>query len=162
MSTPTRDLNIENTHIKTASDVTISDNQKTLIGSVLDLFAGRPSLKKLQLWTDDGVFEDPITKAEGRRQYEAQWYGFQTVFSEIERLHHEVTSAGNPISMDLRTRYVVKGMHKEQTIDSKVNIFYDEATGKITRALRKMNAVTVPRVVGVPKHDEEDAKKGFQ
>ena len=35
--------------------------------------------------------------------------------------------------MDLRTRYVVKGINKEQTIDSKVNIFYDNATGKITK-----------------------------
>ena len=35
--------------------------------------------------------------------------------------------------MDLRTRYVIKGINKEQTIDSKVNIFYDDATGKITK-----------------------------
>ena len=85
------------------------------------------------MWEDDGVFEDPITKAEGRKQYEPQWYGLQTAFSEIERLHHEVTSAGNPISMDLRTRYVVKGIGKEQTIDSKINIFYDKTSGKITK-----------------------------
>ena len=37
------------------------------------LFAGRPSLKKLSLWDDDGVFEDPITVATGRKQYEPQW-----------------------------------------------------------------------------------------
>ena len=35
--------------------------------------------------------------------------------------------------MDLRTRYVIKGINKEQTIHSKVNIFYDDATGKITK-----------------------------
>ena len=35
--------------------------------------------------------------------------------------------------MDLRTRYVVKGIGKEQTIDSKINIFYDKTTGKITK-----------------------------
>lgn len=46
--------------------------------------------------------------------------------SEIERLHHEVIDGGNPITMDLRTRYVLKGIQKEQTIDSKINIFYDE------------------------------------
>ena len=79
------------------------------------------------------MFEDPITKAEGRAQFEPQWYGLQTAFSEIERLHHEVVSAGNPIAMDLRTRYVLKGVGKEQTIDSKINIFYDKATGKITK-----------------------------
>lgn len=178
MSSGTGELNIENTNIKTASGVSLDDRQRTLVGSVLDLFAGRPSLKKLQLWDDEGVFEDPITKAVGRKQYEPQWYGLQAAFSEIERLHHEVTSGGNPISMDLRTRYVVKGIGKEQTIDSKINIFYDKATGKITKvedkwdgklpdssfqnAFRKINAVTVPKMVGVPKSDEEDAKLGNQ
>lgn len=66
-------LKIENTNIKTAPGVNIDDKQKTIIGSVLDLFAGRPSLEKLQLWSDDGVFEDPITVAKGRKQYQAQW-----------------------------------------------------------------------------------------
>jgi hypothetical protein len=47
------------------------------------LFAGKPTLKKLQLWTDDARFADPLTKAEGRRQYEAQWYGLKAAFSEI-------------------------------------------------------------------------------
>ena len=82
------------------------------------LFAGRPSLKKLQLWTDDAKFQDNITHAEGRKQYEAQWYGLQTAFSEIERLHQSVTSAGNPIVMDMKTRYKVKGLGSEQTIES--------------------------------------------
>ncbi|MCJ1225880.1 hypothetical protein MMC12_002529 [Toensbergia leucococca] len=178
MSTGSGDLGIENTNIKTASGVSLDDNQKTLVGSILDLFAGRPSLKKLSLWADDATFEDPITVAQGRKQYEPQWYGLQSAFSEIERLHHEVTDGGNPIAMDLKTRYVVKGIGKEQTINSKIVIFYDKATGKITKledkwdgqlpdstfknAFRKLNSVTVPKMVGVPKTDEEDAQKGNQ
>lgn len=117
------ELRIENNNINTREGVSLSESQKTLVGSVLDLFAGRPSLAKLQLWTDDAIFEDPITVAKGRKQYEPQWYGLQTAFSEIERLHHEVTSAGNPIEIDMKTRYVIKGINKEQTIASKINIF---------------------------------------
>ncbi|KAI4258981.1 MAG: hypothetical protein LQ352_000977 [Teloschistes flavicans] len=172
------DLGIENTNIKTATGVTLDEHQKTLVGSVLDLFAGRPSLNKLALWDDDGVFEDPITIATGRKQFEPQWYGLQAAFSEIERLHHEVVSAGNPIGMDLKTRYVTKGINKEQTIASRINIFYDKDTGKITKvqdkwdgelpdstfknALRNLNSVSVPKMVSVPKNDEEDAKRGNQ
>ncbi|KAG7008360.1 hypothetical protein G7Y79_00006g019800 [Physcia stellaris] len=178
MSSDASDLNIENTNIKTASGVSLDDHQKTLVGSVLDLFAGRPSLKKLSLWADDGVFEDPITVATGRKQYEPQWYGLQAVFKEIERLHHEVTDGGNPIGMDLKTRYVLKGLGKETTIASRINIFYDKDTGKITKvedkwdgqlpdssfanAFRQLNSVTVPTMVSVPKTDEEDAKRGNQ
>ena len=124
-STSPSDLKIENTNINTAPNVTLSDHQKTLVGSVLDLFAGRPSLAKLQLWKDDGVFEDPIAKAQGRKEFEAQWYGLQTAFSEIERLHHEVKSAGNPIEMDLKTKYVVKGVGAEKVMESVVRIFTD-------------------------------------
>ncbi|KAL8827809.1 MAG: hypothetical protein Q9191_002966 [Dirinaria sp. TL-2023a] len=143
-----------------------------------DLFAGRPSLKKLSLWDDEGVFEDPLTIATGRKQYEPQWYGLQTAFKEIERLGHEVTDAGNPIGLDLKTRYVVKGIGKEQVISSKVQIYYDKATGKITKVqdkwdgslpdssftnvFRQLNSVSVPKMVGVPKNDEEDAKRGNQ
>ncbi|KAG9230250.1 hypothetical protein BJ875DRAFT_385578 [Amylocarpus encephaloides] len=177
----TCDLAIETTDIKTVASVNLSAHQQVLVGSVLDLFSGRPSLKKLQLWTDDATFADPLTKAEGRKQYEAQWYGLKTAFSEIERLSYSVTSGGNPISMDLKTRYVVKGIKKEQTIESVVNIHTDAEGKKIslvedkwngqlpdgaftnasqTQVLRNLNSVVVPAFVSVPKNEEEDAKKG--
>lgn len=49
-------------------------------------------------------------------------YGLQTAFSEIERLSHSVNNAGNPIEMDLKTRYVVKGVNQEKIVNSKVFI----------------------------------------
>jgi len=169
------DLGIENTNINTAAGVSLDAQQKMLVGCVLDLFAGRPSLKKLQLWTDDATFQDPITLAQGRKQYEPQWYGLQTAFSEIERLHHSVKSAGNPITMELKTRYKIKGIGKEQTIESIVNI-HTNNSGKITmvedkwnnelpegafaKSFRNLNSVTVPKFVSVPKNEEEDAKRG--
>lgn len=39
--------------------------------------------------------------------------------------------------MDMKTRYVTKGISKEQTIESKINIFYDKDTGKITKVQDK-------------------------
>ncbi|TVY48199.1 hypothetical protein LOCC1_G002453 [Lachnellula occidentalis] len=170
------ELGIENTNPQTASGVDLSAQQKIIVGSVLDLFAGRPTLKKLQLWTDDASFNDPITQAEGRKQYEAQWYGLQTAFSEIEQLHHSVTSAGNPITMDLKTRYKIKGLGSEQTIASVIKIHTDDAGKKImkvedkwdgklpegafAKAFRNLNSVVVPAFVGVPKNEAEDAKRG--
>jgi len=69
----TSDLNIINSNPTVAPGVELSSQQKTLVGSVLDLFAGHPTLPKLQLWDDKATFEDPITIAEGRKQYEPQW-----------------------------------------------------------------------------------------
>jgi hypothetical protein len=64
-------------------------------------------------------------------------YGLQSAFSEIERLEHEVTSSGNPISLNMKTRYKVKGIGMEQTISSVVNIFHEG--GKITKVQDKWN-----------------------
>jgi hypothetical protein len=140
------------------------------------LFAGKATLPKLSLWSDTGTFADQITKAQGRDQYTAQWYGLQTVFSRIDRLDYQVTGAGNPISMDLVTRYTLRGVPVPKTIESKILIWYDEATGKIKevqdqwggdalpegefgKAMRNLNSVTVPKMVGVPKTEEEDRQR---
>ncbi|WPG98932.1 Hypothetical protein R9X50_00173400 [Acrodontium crateriforme] len=175
-SSTSGELKIESTNIKTAPGVELDDEQRKFVGSVLDLFAGRPSLAKLQLWKDDAEFADPITIARGRKQFEPQWYGLQAAFSKIEPLHHEVTSSGNPIEIDMKSKYVVKGIGKEAIIESKVNIYSadgkivkveDKWNGKlpdssIANAFRRLNAVTVPTMVSVPKNAEEDAKKGNQ
>ena len=125
------------------STTKLTDPQSLLACSVLDLFAGFPSKRKLTLWQDDAAFHDPLTNATGRTQYEAQWYGLKAAFSEIERLGVELKSAGNPIELNLKTRskypsshplhYTtppltqaptnrVKGIGSEQTIDSQVLI----------------------------------------
>jgi hypothetical protein len=128
----TDSLKIENKNIQTAPGVSLSSEQQTIVGSVLDLFAGVPSKEKLQLWRDDATFADQITIAEGRTQYEAQWYGLSQAMSSIERLHHSVKDAGNPIMMDLKTKYVIKGVNTEKTIDSVVAIYLDKQ-GKIEK-----------------------------
>ncbi|KAJ4295148.1 hypothetical protein N0V90_007158 [Kalmusia sp. IMI 367209] len=168
-------LAIETKDLKTAPGVSLSENQSTITRSILDLFAGRPSLPKLALWRDDATFTDPLTIATGRDRFAAQWYGLQQAFSEIERLHHEVTDAGNPILMDLKTRYVIKGIGKEQVVQSVIAIHLDGEgkvqkvedrwdgklpEGSIANAFRHLNAVTVPKIVSVPKNEEEDMKRG--
>ncbi|EAT86415.2 hypothetical protein SNOG_06584 [Parastagonospora nodorum SN15] len=76
MST-SQDLNLDTKHVTTAPGIKLSEQQETIVGSVLDLFAGKPSLQKLALWRDDATFNDPLTSAKGREQYSAQWYGLQ-------------------------------------------------------------------------------------
>ena len=79
--------------------------------------------------------------------------------------------------MDLSTKYVVKGVNHETVINSKINIFTDDA-GRITKVedrwdgklpegvfaktWRELNSVTVPLMVKVPKNEEEDKAMGNQ
>ncbi|KUJ08098.1 uncharacterized protein LY89DRAFT_702140 [Mollisia scopiformis] len=159
--------------------VNLSGEQRVIVGSILDLFAGTPTLPKLSLWLDSATFSDPLTKAEGRKQYAAQWYGLAAAFSKIEQLHTQVTSAGNPIEMDLKTRYTVKGIGKETEIKSLIKIWTKEGgsgqglrvekvedrwdgeipEGAFAKVFRNLNSVVVPAFVSVPKSEEEEAKK---
>lgn len=71
---------------------------------------------------------DPLTAAEGYNQFAAQWYGLPAVFSPINLVSHTVTSAGNPIEIDLVNKCTLKGVKKEQEIKSKVKIWLDDKT----------------------------------
>ena len=49
-----------------------------------------------------------------------------------------MTSAGNPITLDLKTKYVVKGIGAEKTVASIVEIWVDEnGSGKIEKVQDK-------------------------
>jgi hypothetical protein len=132
------DLDIETTHITTLPGIKLNSHQTTIIGSILDLFAGSPSQPKLSLWRDDATYSDPLTIAKGRDQYSAQWYGLRIAFSEINRLNHQVKDAGNPMLMDLRIKYVIRGLDKEQMIQSVVAVYLDDE-GKISKVEDRWN-----------------------
>ncbi|KAK8005701.1 hypothetical protein PG990_011738 [Apiospora arundinis] len=206
---------MKNTNINEGPGVKLNDQQKLVVGSVLDLFEGNPTLKHLSLWKRDAIFADPLASAEGFDRYAAQWYGLASLFSPIKIQSHRVVSGGNPIEVEMTNKYVVAGSvplikGKEQVISSRVRIHVDEADGlKITKVedrwddklpdgavsevgdvlpvaalravaktgvawgwwafmnatwwrpflvFRKLNAVTVPTFVKVPKNEEEDMK----
>ncbi|KAJ9612922.1 hypothetical protein H2200_002863 [Cladophialophora chaetospira] len=149
--------------------------QSLLACSVLDLFTGYPSKRKLALWTDDASFHDPLTIAEGRKQFEAQWYGLKAVMSDIVPEHAEVVSNGNPIEMKTKLRYKIKAVGKEQVIESRVLVHTTgegdaqkitkvedrwngdvPSDGFFAKAMRNLNSVSVPTFVKVPASIEEE------
>ncbi|KAH6697337.1 hypothetical protein F5X68DRAFT_272304 [Plectosphaerella plurivora] len=166
-------IGVKNSSINQKSGVSLSDQQKLIVGSVLDLFEGNPTLKHLSLWAKDATFQDPITTAIGFDKFAAQWYGLPALFNPITIKSHTVTSSGNPIELELSNSYTLKGLGSEQTMNSIVRIdtgpdgkiikVEDRWNNKIpegalAQGLRKLNAVTVPLVVKVPKNEEEDAQ----
>ena len=129
-------LNIQSLDIKTSPGVELNEQQKIIVGSVLDLFKGKPSLKKLSLWDPNATFRDPITNAVGFDKYAAQWYGLKAAFSDIKQDSHLVEDNGNPIKLDLNTTYTVKGAGTVKPIHSKIEIHTkpdESGQPKITR-----------------------------
>lgn len=167
-------LGIRNSNINEADGVKLSEKQKVIVGGVLDLFEGNPTLKHFSLWNPEATFEDPITNSVGEAKYKAQWYGLPALFHPIKLQSHKVIDSGNPIRLELANKYVVRGIGKEQMMNSIVEIFVNDQNGRIDKVLdkwngklpdniiadtfRKLNAVTVPMFVTVPKTEEEDMK----
>jgi hypothetical protein len=166
-------VGIKNDNINQAAGVSLNPQQKVAVGSVLDLFEGRPSLKHLALWNPDGTFQDPIALAQGYDRFAAQWYGLPALFDPITILSHKVIDGGNPIVFELSNKYVVKGINKEQVMNSIVKIHLGPdgridkvedrwndklPDGAVSEAFRKLNAATMPNLVKVPKTEEEDKK----
>lgn len=135
-------LGIKNTNIPTAAGVDLSDRQKVIVGSVLDLFEGNPTLKHFGLWSRDATFADPITTATGYPRYTAQFYGLPALFDPIRLQSFKVTAGGNPIEMEMSNKYVVKGIKKEQVVNSVVRIFLGQ-DGKIEKVEDRWNG-TLP------------------
>ncbi|KAK1830189.1 hypothetical protein QBC39DRAFT_354398 [Podospora conica] len=193
-TTPTNaSIGVKHLAVNTAPGVSLSPHQNVLVGSVLDLFQGHPTLKHLSLWSPSATFTDPLSIATGYNRFAAQWYGLASLFKPIELLEHRVVSSNNPIEIEMRTRYTLKAVKKATEISSVVKIWVGDGTGsdlgvkekegvpnaegdrgKIVRledrwdgklpegmfseAFRKINAVTVPMMVKVPKTEEEDRK----
>lgn len=154
-------LGIKNTDIKTATGVTLSDQQKVIVGSVLDvrnqylfrasahlacpiltpipkLFEGNPTLKHFSLWSQNGTFTDPLTVATGYPKYTAQFYGLPALFKPIQIQSHKVISSGNPIEFEMSNKYTVKGINKDQVMDSIIKIHLG-SDGKIEKVEDKWN-----------------------
>lgn len=102
------------------------------------LFEGNPTLKHFSLWSQNGTFTDPLTIATGYPKYTAQFYGLPALFKPIQIQSHKVTSSGNPIEFEMSNKYVVKGINKEQVVDSIIKIHLG-ADGKIEKLEDRWN-----------------------
>ncbi|PFH58289.1 hypothetical protein XA68_13915 [Ophiocordyceps unilateralis] len=168
-------IGVKNTELNISPGVTLTSEKKVVVGSVLDLFEGHPTLRHLTLWQPTATFQDPIAIAKGYASYAAQWYGLPVLFNPIKIRSHEVTSGGNPIELSLSNAYTMKGLKSEHVINSTVRIHVAD-DGKIEKvedkwdmniplsgtsisdAFRKLSANTTSKLVTVPKTEEEDKK----
>jgi hypothetical protein len=143
-NTPTLDsVGVKNTSINSAPGTNLSQHQKLLVGSVLDLFEGKPTLKHLSLWNRNAVFADPLTDAVGYDRFAAQWYGLPAVFGKIQLVSHKVVDGGNPMEVELQNRYTAKLVGKTQEIKSRVKIWVG-GDGMIERVEDKWDGKELP------------------
>ncbi|KAJ7668798.1 hypothetical protein DFH06DRAFT_1039299 [Mycena polygramma] len=137
-----------------------------VLADIRELYELRPTPDIFErAWHKDAVFEDPLVKCHGFREYAAQWYAMPKLFSKSETVSWRVISAtpspiANRIVFSQQQRYQNRFIDK--TIDSVVTVDLDDAD-KIIRLveqwdgkdlpgsmLRRLNGRITPLVLRVP------------
>ncbi|EST04924.1 hypothetical protein PSEUBRA_005722 [Kalmanozyma brasiliensis GHG001] len=151
-----------------------SSSTAQLIRDALDLFGARPSPDIFTRWSPTAVFADPICHAEGAKQYLAQWYGMPAAFTQSETLAWKlIKEEERRIEWVQKQKYKVKGLGMVKEMVSTVVVERGE-DGKVTRfedrwnhkpmgsslgwPFRRLNAVTMPLIIGVPKETQGAVK----
>lgn len=157
-------------------EVTLEGKRKQVLDDVSELFCSRPTIEIFKRsWRPDAVFEDPISKCLGYKEYAPQWFGMPKLFPKSITLSRRVISSThnpNRIMYQQEQEYTVRGLGTKKVMKSLVVIELDEndmivhlhdkwngndhPTRWGAHALRRLNAMTLPWFVSVPKLDKHD------
>lgn len=150
-------------------------NEKTaqLVKDAQDLFSAKPSAEIFaRSWDPKGIFADPIAHANGAHQYLAQWFGMPAAFSQSQTLAWKLTKQEpTEVQYVQKHMYKIKGIGMTKEMVSTVVMQLDPQTKKIINfedrwnhkplngvlswPFRRLNAVTLPLFISVPKASKE-------
>ncbi|KAM6514343.1 hypothetical protein FALCPG4_015491 [Fusarium falciforme] len=139
--TPLSSRDIHNVNINTSPGVTLTGHERLLVGSILDLYEGKGSLKHLSLWSPQAYFTCPGGIMKGHRENVAAWYAHATWCESIQIQSHVVTSGGNSIQFNLSYKYLFRGIRMELIIESEVRVHADK-DGRVERLEERWVTVT--------------------
>ncbi|KAH9923257.1 uncharacterized protein B0H18DRAFT_909923, partial [Fomitopsis serialis] len=172
-STPPNHI-IINASVAVAPGVAIDEHRRTLVGVVLDLFQGKPSLHKMSFFAEDAVYEDPVAKSVGRISIAAQFYGLPELVRASTTESARITASdARTTSFHVRQAFTPKLVPKTIAFDTVMTITVD-AAGKIAHWqdrpsegipaggsglaewMRETQSELTKAVLTLPKDEEED------
>ncbi|KIK91430.1 hypothetical protein PAXRUDRAFT_149512 [Paxillus rubicundulus Ve08.2h10] len=137
-------------------------SRERIMNDLKELYCCRPTRRIFErTWCPDAVFEDPLVKAEGRGEYEPQWFAMPKIFSKSETISSRVmlsTESPNRLVYSQAQEYTLRFIGKKQAfctvlmlmrqrIESVIVVDLDE-TDKITRMVEKWNGDELPTHYG--------------
>ncbi|CUA67132.1 hypothetical protein RSOLAG22IIIB_07211 [Rhizoctonia solani] len=157
------------------SGIPVEGKRRQVIEDVLNLFSSKPDQDIFyRTWRKDAVFEDPLSKCIGYKQYAPQWYGMPKAFPTSRTLSYKVISSTTEprrITYEQQQEYTIRFIGTKKIMNSMVVIDLDEndqivkledkwnGNDQPTRFgalwLRRLNAMTLPWLVSVPKPKED-------
>ncbi|QRV84367.1 hypothetical protein RhiJN_12383 [Ceratobasidium sp. AG-Ba] len=157
------------------SGIQLDGKRRQIVEDALNLFSSQPSQDIFhRSWRLDATFEDPLSKCIGYKQYAPQRWIQPKAFPTSRTLAYKVISSTenpNRIVYEQKQEYTIRFIGTKKIMDSTVVIDLDENDKVIkledkwngqdqptrfgTLWLRRLNAVTLPWLVKVPKPREE-------
>jgi len=148
----------------------LEGKRKQALDDVLALFCSKPTAEIFERsWREDAIFEDPICKCLGYKEYASHWFSMPKLFpTSITKSYRVLLSTTNPnrITYHQEQEYTLRGIGTKKLMVSTVEIDLDEddmithlqdkwdgkeqPTNFIIMALRRLNAKTLPLFVSIP------------
>ncbi|RSH81419.1 hypothetical protein EHS25_006951 [Saitozyma podzolica] len=165
---PPESLVISPSALHLAPGVTLTDLQRYHVALVLDLFAAKGTRSKLDdNFSEDAVHEDLFASAKNREEVGGQLLHLTTICKSARTLSHTVKSVRPTTTVhEFEFKLPLPKGGRTFGMNTTLCIFSSAAERKIVRlqdrpmdqipdnallsVLRKMNAVGVPKVVGLP------------
>ncbi|KAM5383800.1 hypothetical protein ACJZ2D_001789 [Fusarium nematophilum] len=139
-TTPLSIRDIHNVNTTAAPGVALSDHERLLVGSILDLYEGRGTLRHLSLWSQHAYHANPPGIMTGHRRIVAAWYAHAASLESSHIQSHMVQST-SPIRFNLSINETFRGLGLQVMINSEVRVHVDE-DGKIKRLEERWDTVT--------------------
>ncbi|ELU42188.1 hypothetical protein AG1IA_03787 [Rhizoctonia solani AG-1 IA] len=114
------------------SGIPLEGKRKQVVEDVLNLFSSKPSQDILhRTWRQDAIFEDPLSKCFGYKEFAPQWYGLvgEKLFPTSRTLSYKVISSTNDprrITYEQQQEYTVRFIGTKKLMNSTVVIDLDE------------------------------------
>ncbi|KII88735.1 hypothetical protein PLICRDRAFT_41954 [Plicaturopsis crispa FD-325 SS-3] len=164
-------------HERRISRNVATHNHERVMDDLKELYCCRPTRAILERsWNKDAVFEDPLVKCKGFREYSSQWFALPKAFAKSETLARRVlssTASPNRLVFSQTQEYTLRLFGSRKIVESIILVDLDDdekiiklvekwggnelPTGFGTHFLRRANAKVVPLIVWVPKHDRRSA-----
>ncbi|KAF8448041.1 hypothetical protein L210DRAFT_3527731 [Boletus edulis BED1] len=132
-------------------EANMTERREKIMDELTELYSCRPTKAIFQrAWHPDAVFEDPLVKAQGWTQYEAQWFAMPWLFSRSRPISRRVilsTETPNRLVYRQVQEYTLRFLGRTQRIESVIDLELDESD-RITRMADKWNGEELPTYYG--------------
>ncbi|KAG9295408.1 hypothetical protein G9A89_013437 [Geosiphon pyriformis] len=111
----------------------LSKEREQLVSYVLDLYQCKPTKEKFNFYSENALFEDPISYAVGLANVKAQFYAMPKVFAKSTADSYKIVkNEEKSIEIDLRVIYTLALFKKDIAVNSLAVLDLNDE-GKIVR-----------------------------